>query len=111
MKGKVPVLDAQASRVGSPPPPPFSVTRSRWGGGGMAGRVLFGDPKRGRGVALASQSCELESHLILASKIHGLESHLSSASYFGELFRQGIPAPQFGRVLLQANLADLLAGF
>jgi hypothetical protein len=77
----------------------------------MVGRVLLGDSERGKGVSLASQSRELESHLILASKIRGLESHLSSASYFGKFFWQAIPAPQFGGVLLQANLADHLVGF
>ncbi len=54
----------------------------------MAGRVLPRGPERGRGVTLASQSRELESHLILARKIRGLESHLSSASCFGKSFRQ-----------------------
>jgi hypothetical protein len=73
----------------------------------MADRVLPGNPERGRWVTLASQSCELESHLILARKIRGLESHLSSASYFGKSFGQAIPAPQLGRVLLQANSADI----
>jgi hypothetical protein len=53
----------------------------------MAGRVLPRGPERGRGVTLASQSRELESHLILARKIRGLESHLGSASYFGKPFR------------------------
>jgi hypothetical protein len=67
----------------------------------MAGRVLLGDPERGRGVTLASQSCELESHLILARKIHQLELHLSSASYFGKPFRhliwRGFVASKFSK--------------
>jgi hypothetical protein len=72
---------------------------------------LLGDPEGGTGVTLASQSSELESHLILARKIRGLESHLSSASHFGKLFEQAIPAPQLCGVLLQANLADLSVAF
>jgi hypothetical protein len=91
MKGKVPVQDAWASRVSFMPPPPPPLRGAGGGEGGrMAGRVLLGDPERGRGVTLASQSCELESHLILARKIRGLESHLSSASYFGKSFWQAI---------------------
>ncbi len=77
----------------------------------MAGRVLPGDPERGRGVTLASQYRELELHLILERKIRGLESHLSLASYLGKLFGQAIPASQFGGVLLQVNLANHSAGF
>ena len=65
----------------------------------MAGRVLTGDPERGKGFfSLASQSRELESHRILASKIRGLKSHLSSASYLanhsGKSFGQAFPAHQ-----------------
>jgi hypothetical protein len=73
----------------------------------MAGWVLPGNPERGRGVTLASQYRELESHLILARKNRGLESHLSSASYFGELFWQAILAPQFGGFSPRVNLAGL----
>jgi hypothetical protein len=62
----------------------------------MAGWVLPGDPEQGRGATLASQSRELESHLILERKIRGLESHLSSASYFGKSFRQAIWASLSG---------------
>jgi hypothetical protein len=62
----------------------------------MAGWVLLGDPEQGRGVTLASQSRELESHLIPARKIRGLESHLSSASHFGKSFRQVIRASLSG---------------
>jgi hypothetical protein len=61
----------------------------------------------GRGVTLASQSRELESHLLLAKKIRGLESHLSSASYIGESFRQAFPASQSGGVSLQVNSANI----
>jgi hypothetical protein len=49
MEAKVPVQDAWASRVSLLPPPPSSVAWSCWGGG-TAGRVLPGDPERGRGV-------------------------------------------------------------
>ncbi len=59
-----------------PAPSPSSVTRSRWGEGGgdwPAGSCL-GILSGGRGVTLASQSRELE-------------SHLSSASYFGKSFQ------------------------
>ncbi len=69
------------------PSPLLRYAEPVWGGGGMAGRVLPGNPERGRGVTLASQYRELESHLILARKIRGLESHLSSASYFGKPFK------------------------
>ncbi len=90
-----------------PTPSPSSVTRSRWGGGGeMAGRVLFGDPEQGRGVTLASQTRELESHLILARKICGLESHLSSASYFGKSFRQVIWASLSGTSIWRGFIAS-----
>ncbi len=56
-----------------PAPSPLSPLHGAGvgGGEGMAGRVLPGDPKWGRGVTLASQYGELESHLILARKIHG----------------------------------------
>jgi hypothetical protein len=72
----------------------------------MADRVLPGGPEQGRGVTLASQSRELESHLILARKIRGLESHLSSASYFGESFRQAILATYSGTSIWRGFIAS-----
>ncbi len=57
------------------------------GGGGYGGPGLAWGSWGGRGVTLASQYRELESHLILARKIRGLESHLSSASFLGKPFR------------------------
>jgi hypothetical protein len=72
----------------------------------MAGRVMLEDPERGRGVTLASQSCELESHLILARKIRGLESHLSSGSYFGKSFRQAIWASPSGISIWRGFIAS-----
>jgi hypothetical protein len=107
MKGKVPVQDAWASRFSFPPPPPPSFRGAGGGrGGGMAGWVLFGYPERGRGVTLASQYHELESHLILARKIRGLESHLSSASYFGKSFRQVIWASLSGTSIWRGPIAS-----
>ena len=72
----------------SHPLPLLSYAKPVGGGGGNGRPGLARGPERGRGVTLASQSRELESHLFLASKIHGLESHLGSASYFG-VFRAG----------------------
>jgi hypothetical protein len=72
----------------------------------MAGRFLLGDSEGGRGVTLASQSRELESHLFLASKIHGLESHLGSASYFGKSFRQAIWASFSGTTIWRGFMAS-----
>jgi hypothetical protein len=72
----------------------------------MAGWVLLGDPEQGRGVTLASQSRELESHLIPARKIRGLESHLSSASYFGKSFRQVIWASLSGTSIWRGFVAS-----
>jgi hypothetical protein len=60
----------------------------------------------GGGFSLASQSRELESHLILASKIRGPESHLSSASYFGKSFRQVIWASLSGTSIWQGFIAS-----
>ncbi len=69
-----------------------------WGGGrGIAN--LPGNPERGEDVTLASQYCELESHLILARKNRGLESHLSSISYFGISIWRGFIAGKFGRFI------------
>jgi hypothetical protein len=72
----------------------------------MAGRVLLGDSERGRGVTPASQSRELESHLIMARKIRGLESHLSSASYFGKSLRQAIWASFSGTTIWRGFIAS-----
>ncbi len=70
----------------SPAPSPSSVTRSRWGGGAGGRPGLEWRFWAGKGGSLASQYRELESHLFLASKIHGWESHLNSASCCGRLF-------------------------
>jgi hypothetical protein len=49
-KVKVPVQDAQAGRVGSPPPPPAPLAEP-WGGGEGGWQVMscLGDLERGRG--------------------------------------------------------------
>ncbi len=55
-------------RAGSVPRPlpPFLRHAELVGRGGIAGRVLPGNPEQGRGVILASHYRELGSHLILA---------------------------------------------
>ena len=108
MKGKVPVQDAWASRVSFPPPPP-PLLRGAGGGkgvGGMAGRVFLGDPEGGKGVIPASQSRELESHLILARKNRRLESHLSLARYFGKSFWRVIWASLSGTLIWRGFMAS-----
>ncbi len=96
------------------PLPPFREA-GVGGGGGLAGRDLPGDPERGRGVTLASQYRELESHLILARKIGRLESHLSLASYFGKSFRQALSAAYSGistwRGFIASKFSRHLVGF
>ncbi len=115
MKGKVPVWDAQAGRVGSPRPSPLlRHAEPVWGGGregvyraGSCLGILSGEG----GVTLASKYREPDSHSILARKNRRLGSHLSSASYFGKLFRQVISATYSGISIWRGFIASKFSRF
>jgi hypothetical protein len=90
-KGKVPVQDAQAGRVDSLSPPPFScsVGGAMGGGGRLVSHVLPGDFERGRGDLW---------QVNLAGHTRGWIWHVSMARHFGGF-------------IWRVNLAHLFSGF
>jgi hypothetical protein len=111
MKGKVPVQDAWASWVSFPPLPLLRYTETVGGRGGMAGRVLLGDPERGRG----GYSGKSIPRAGIAPNSGKENPRAGVALEFGKLFWQIIPAsiwPSLSgttiwRVLSQAVSANI----
>jgi hypothetical protein len=83
-----------------PAPSPSSVMRAEGEGGGMAGRVLLGDPERGRG-GYSGKSIQ---RAVIAPDSGKENLRAGVALEFGKLFWQIFPASHLGKPLRHINL-------